>query len=88
MPVVALNSKLMGEGLEPLGQFEPVKLLCRLVYCTIINLLPCSKPGRPPTKKGGVGDRKALTRPRRPPINGSGEISGISEVLFFGTNLR
>lgn len=37
------------------------------------------KPGRPPTKKGGIGDRKALTRPRRPATNGGSEVSGESD---------
>eukprot|EP00250_Pteridium_aquilinum_P001186 c11393_g1_i1 orf=342-4457(-) len=37
------------------------------------------KPGRPPTKKGGIGDRKALTRPRRPAPNGGSEVSGESD---------
>ncbi|KAH7442035.1 hypothetical protein KP509_03G067900 [Ceratopteris richardii] len=37
------------------------------------------KLGRPPTKKGGIGDRKALTRPRRPASNTGGEISGESD---------
>ena len=46
-----------------------------LLYYETINHLSFSKPGRPPSKKGGIGDRKALTRPRRPAINGS-EVSG------------
>ncbi|KAI5076464.1 hypothetical protein GOP47_0008529 [Adiantum capillus-veneris] len=37
------------------------------------------KPGRPPNKKGGIGDRKALTRPRRPATNTGGEVSGESD---------
>ncbi|MCO5572726.1 hypothetical protein L7F22_026485 [Adiantum nelumboides] len=37
------------------------------------------KPGRPPNKKGGIGDRKALTRPRRPATNTCGEVSGESD---------
>lgn len=36
------------------------------------------KPGRPPTKKG-TGDRKHLTRPRRPAAIGAGDISGASD---------
>lgn len=45
----------------------------------------CSKPGRPPTKKGAVGDRKGLTRLKRPGMNVGGEISGIIKIveLFF-----
>lgn len=37
------------------------------------------KPGRPPSKKGGIGDRKALTRPRRPATTMGGEVSGESD---------
>jgi hypothetical protein len=44
-------------------------------FFEIINHLSFSKPGRPPSKKGGVGDRKGLARLKRPVLNGS-EVSG------------
>ena len=58
-----------------------------LFHYETINHLSFSKPGRPPSKKGGIGDRKALTRPRRPAINGS-EVSGMQRFKILYVQLQ